>query len=124
MAAGTKKSPDERTLVAQVRVETLQADERAATLELVKGPGAPCTIRLTRDAMLIGRDPSVEIAIDSRELSRRHLRITRVGDEHMCLDQESVNGVFLNGVKIHSAVLRDGDQLQLADCVFIYRGQA
>lgn len=124
MAAGTKKTPDERTLVSQVRVETLQADERLATLQLVKGPGAPLTFSLTEDAMMLGRDPSVEIAVDSRELSRRHLRITRIGDEHMCLDQGSVNGVFLNGVKIHSAVLRDGDQLQLADCVFIYRGQA
>ena len=33
-------------------------------------------------------------------------------------DFESRNGVFLNGIKVHSAILRDGDILQLADVVF------
>jgi pSer/pThr/pTyr-binding forkhead associated (FHA) protein len=35
-------------------------------------------------------------------------------------DNDSENGVFLNGVKIHSAVLRDGDVIQMADNVFVY----
>ena len=39
----------------------------------------------------------------------------------MFVDQNSANGVYLNGTKTHSAVLRDGDQLQLADVVLIYR---
>ena len=115
---------DDRTLVSQARIESLQRDERTAVLELVKGAGAPRTFRLTEPSMLLGREASVDIPIESQELSRRHLRITRVGEEHMCVDQGSVNGVFLNGVKIHSAVLRDGDQLQLADCVLLYRAQA
>jgi pSer/pThr/pTyr-binding forkhead associated (FHA) protein len=38
----------------------------------------------------------------------------------MLFDNDSHNGVFLNGVKIHSAVLRDGDVVQVADSIFIY----
>mgnify|MGYP003350451155 CR=1 FL=1 len=36
------------------------------------------------------------------------------------LDNGSRNGVLLNGLKIHTAVLRDGDVVQVADAVFIY----
>jgi pSer/pThr/pTyr-binding forkhead associated (FHA) protein len=36
------------------------------------------------------------------------------------VDNDSRNGVFLNGVKVHSAVLRDGDVIQVADSVFVY----
>lgn len=114
-------SQDVRTLVSEARVESTQPEIRFASLEFVKGPGAPGSIRLSRQSLLLGRDSSADVPIASNELSRKHLRITMVGEDHMCVDQESVNGVFLNGVKIHSAVLREGDQLQLADCVFIYR---
>ena len=31
-----------------------------------------------------------------------------------------VKARFLNGVKVHSAILRDGDVIQLADNVFVY----
>ena len=31
------------------------------------------------------------------------------------------NGIVLNGLKVHSAVLRDGDQVQLGDVVLSYR---
>ena len=38
----------------------------------------------------------------------------------MLVDNDSDNGVILNGAKIHSAVLRDGDVIQVADNVFVY----
>lgn len=113
---------DERTLISKAKVELPKAEARHAALELVKGPGAPRQFKLMLPSMLVGRDATADICVESLELSRKHLRLNRVGDEYMAVDQESRNGVFLNGVKVHSAVLRDGDQLQLADAVFIYRG--
>ena len=38
----------------------------------------------------------------------------------MLFDNDSHNGVFLNGVKVYSAVLRDGDVIQVADSIFVY----
>jgi pSer/pThr/pTyr-binding forkhead associated (FHA) protein len=37
------------------------------------------------------------------------------------VDNDSHNGVLLNGVSVHSAVLRDGDVIHVADSVFVYR---
>jgi pSer/pThr/pTyr-binding forkhead associated (FHA) protein len=115
---------NERTLISKVKVDELRGEARVAALEQVKGPGAPRTFQLVRPSMVIGRDLAADIRIDSEELSRKHLRIQRIGDAYMCVDQESANGVFINGVKIHSAALHDADQLQLADVVLIFRGRA
>jgi pSer/pThr/pTyr-binding forkhead associated (FHA) protein len=49
-----------------------------------------------------------------------HARLQRLDDEYSVEDLDSRNGVFLNGLRVHSAVLRDGDQLQLGDAVFTY----
>jgi len=112
---------NEKTIVSKAKVEGARDAKPPSALELVKGPGAPKKFLLSNASYLVGREPSVDIHIASAEMSRRHLRITRVGEEFMCIDQESANGVYLNGTKIHSTVLRDGDQLQLADVVLIFR---
>jgi pSer/pThr/pTyr-binding forkhead associated (FHA) protein len=54
-------------------------------------------------------------------LSRSHLSLTFIDEEFVCHDLDSSNGVYLNGVRIHSATLRDGDQLQLGAIVLVYR---
>jgi pSer/pThr/pTyr-binding forkhead associated (FHA) protein len=36
------------------------------------------------------------------------------------VDLESRNGVYLNGVKVHSALLHDGDNIQLGTVVFVF----
>jgi pSer/pThr/pTyr-binding forkhead associated (FHA) protein len=37
------------------------------------------------------------------------------------VDNDSHNGILLNGVRVHSAVLRDGDVIHVADSVFVFR---
>ena len=103
-------------------VATIKVAQRLPILELVRGPDAPRKFPLMATAVTIGRDPSADIPVGSQELSRKHLRISKVGEDFMCVDLDSANGSYLNGVKVHSAVLRDGDQLQLADVVFLFHG--
>ena len=71
--------------------------------------------------MVVGRSVQVHISIDSGLISRRHIVLKRAGPEYSCEDLNSSNGMFLNGVKVHSAVLRDGDTLQIGDVVFVFR---
>jgi pSer/pThr/pTyr-binding forkhead associated (FHA) protein len=89
-------------------------------LEMVEGPGAPRRFQLRSPAAVIGRSEQSDIQVDSEGLSRRHLLVTRNGGEFIVEDLDSRNGVFLNGVKIHSATLRDMDTLQLGPVVFVY----
>jgi pSer/pThr/pTyr-binding forkhead associated (FHA) protein len=70
--------------------------------------------------MIVGRSAEADLRIDSEELSRKHMLIVRSADEFACEDMDSRNGIFLNGVKIHSATLRDKDTLQLGAVVLVY----
>ena len=53
-------------------------------------------------------------------ISRKHVVITKNGAEFRCRDLDSANGLYLNGVKAHSAVLHDGDAIQIGDVVFVF----
>jgi len=73
---------------------------------------------LNKPELVIGRDEKADITLPSANISRRHALIKCRHQEVSIHDFESRNGVFLNGIKVHSAVLRDGDVVRLADCVF------
>lgn len=90
------------------------------TLELVQGPEAPRTFVLELDEVIVGRSLQATLSIDGAGMSRQHLALRRSGPEYAFTDLNSANGVYLNGVKTHAAVLREGDLLQLGDVVFVY----
>ena len=94
---------------------------RQYALEQVEGPGAPRRIPLEKNEVVIGRASGAGIELASTMVSRYHALLTRRGTDYVLRDNDSQNGVFLNGVKIHSAVLREGDVIQAADCAFVYR---
>jgi hypothetical protein len=95
-------------------------DSRRHSLEQLEGEGSPRTVVLEGDEMLIGRAPEAHVRLSSKRASRLHALLRRRGHDCMLLDNDSHNGVFLNGVKVHSAVLRDGDVIQVADSIFVY----
>ncbi len=111
---------DEPTVDSDLGPLFREQQGRAAELEQVEGPGAPQRYRLDRVYVVIGRAADAEVRLDSAEVSRRHLALERRGKEYRCEDLESRNGIYLNGIKIHSAVLREGDALQLGNVMFIY----
>jgi len=101
-------------------VAGLGARKKAPVLEQVQGPGAPRSFPLAIDETVIGRGHQANITIESSRLSRRHMAVRRAGPEMSCVDLNSANGVYLNGVRAHSAVLHDGDTLQIGDVVFVF----
>jgi pSer/pThr/pTyr-binding forkhead associated (FHA) protein len=70
--------------------------------------------------MVLGRSPQAQLILNSASLSRQHLRLEQRDGETYFFDLDSANGVFLNGVKAYSAILRDGDILELGDCAFVF----
>jgi DNA-binding PadR family transcriptional regulator len=71
-------------------------------------------IVMTGESMTIGRSPACsELAIDDQELSRLHAVISRDGDEVRIVDQQSVNGTYVNCdlVPPEGRVLRHGDEV-------------
>jgi len=99
----------------------VELPQRHTTLELISGPGSPRTFSLGGAELVLGRAPDCELRIDSQEISRKHMKLVRKETEYLCEDLGSRNGIYLNGIKVHSALLRDEDRIQVGDAIFVYR---
>jgi len=108
------------TAETEIPVVPVQSISRPFMLQQIRGPGAPDVRNLEGDALIVGRADDADIRIASTALSRRHMRIERYQGGYRAVDLDSANGVYLNEVRVHSAVLRDGDTLQLGNAVFIF----
>jgi pSer/pThr/pTyr-binding forkhead associated (FHA) protein len=111
--------PDSTVAGDVVVLPGLRQLEKLPTLEQVKGPGAPRRFPLALPETVVGRSHQVTVTIDSALLSRRHVMFRRQGPEVSLADLDSANGVYVNGVKAHSAVLHEGDTIQIGDVVFV-----
>ena len=120
------KDHDEETWEGQstkalhVDLKDIAMRARPFILHLVQGPDAPKKYVIEGEAAVVGRAVDAAIQVPSAELSRHHMVLNKHGNQYRVLDLDSRNGVYLNGVRIHSAVLRDGDTIQLGNVVFVY----
>jgi pSer/pThr/pTyr-binding forkhead associated (FHA) protein len=108
------------TITGNAHILRRQKTTRRHSLEQFEGDGAPRVITLAGDEMVIGRAPDAHVRLTSKRASRQHAFLRPRGTDCMLFDNDSHNGVYLNGVKVYSAVLRDGDVIQVADSIFVY----
>ncbi len=112
---------NDSTMVGGPRVATVNPRQyRKARLEQTRGPGAPRAFDLALQETIIGRSTSAHICVDSSLISRRHMCLSKAGEQFTANDLNSSNGMYLNGIKVHSAVLHEGDQIQIGDVVFTF----
>lgn len=57
-------------------------------------------------------DGGVEVWGDP-SISRDHARIDRLSGEWVLFDELSTNGTYVDGVRVHSCILRDGDRVRI-----------
>ncbi|RPI90573.1 MAG: FHA domain-containing protein [Planctomycetaceae bacterium] len=92
----------------------------AATLVPVDG-GSP--IVLEKQIILIGRHQDCDIPLPAHaKVSRRHCCIVQAGERYVVRDLGSMNGLRVNGHRVNESELQPGDELSVADAVFIFRG--
>lgn len=111
---------DGLTREASVEVMMPGRNKRLPYLRQTTGPGSPRDFVLRNDASTIGRSKTCDFIVDTPELSRIHVRVLRDGQEIECIDNESRNGLYLNGIRIHSCVLRPADTIQVGNATFIF----
>jgi diguanylate cyclase (GGDEF)-like protein len=70
------------------------------------------------EPVLIGRAVHCDIQLTDASVSRAHCRITPGADGVVAADLESTNGVFVNGQKIASQALHDGDIIAVGRSIF------
>ena len=93
---------------------------RRDILSQLQGPDSPRRLVITKESTVIGRSPETDIQLCSNLVSRQHVQLIREGTELVCKDLNSHNGLLINGIKVYSAALRDGDTIQIGDVVLLY----
>jgi len=78
-------------------------------------------IPLSRAApTILGRDASLAAAVEDRQVSRHHAKITCEGEEFWIEDLNSTNGTRVNGVPIERQKLANNDQIGLGDAIVTF----
>jgi type II secretory pathway predicted ATPase ExeA len=81
----------------------------AARLIVSSGRTIVAEVTLNRPRMVLGRDDSCDISLDSRYVSRFQNLFLETSEGWMLIDLSSTNGCFVNGRRVREHRLRDGD---------------
>ncbi len=81
----------------------------AARLIVSSGRKMIAEIALNRPRMVLGRDDSCDISLDSRYVSRYQNLFMETPEGWVLIDLSSTNGCFVNGRRVREHRLRDGD---------------
>ncbi|TDR43166.1 FHA domain-containing protein [Tahibacter aquaticus] len=69
--------------------------------------------------MTIGRHQECDISLPGDEISRHHARVQVLPDGVMVEDMGSANGTFVNDKRVHSGVIKPGEELRLDTVRFL-----
>jgi pSer/pThr/pTyr-binding forkhead associated (FHA) protein len=86
-------------------------------LEVLEGADKGAIRRFTQESILIGR-LNTDLVVRDSDVSRRHSIIEVFDASQVYLrDLNSTNGSFVNGRRVSSVRLRNGDQIRLGRCL-------
>lgn len=85
----------------------------SALLVVKRGPNAGSRFLLDQDTTAAGRHPDSDIFLDDVTVSRRHAEFRRNDEAYEVVDVGSLNGTYVNREPKNSAVLSNGDEIQI-----------
>ena len=85
----------------------------SALLVVKRGPNAGSRFLLDRSTTSAGRHPDSDIFLDDVTVSRRHAEFRRDAGEFVVVDVGSLNGTYVNREPVDTAVLANGDEVQI-----------
>ncbi|MGI6591475.1 MAG: FHA domain-containing protein [Eggerthellaceae bacterium] len=98
---------------APVPTDSEHSEKPQMVLTVVRGPQVGVAFVLEDRLLVIGRDPQCDIFLNDMTVSRDHAHIEPVGDAFQITDDDSFNGVWVNNEEVHTALLHDGDFIQI-----------
>lgn len=108
----THAAPESRVSGADAAIESareaLQDDGRFL---IFHDAGDVRTVPVAEDSMRIGRSLTAELRFEDPTVSRRHAVLLAETEGLRVLDDRSLNGVFVNGQRVVSQLLSDGDEV-------------
>jgi pSer/pThr/pTyr-binding forkhead associated (FHA) protein len=122
--------PDTTITLTPVEAETEQEEDiqvpeeelvaGAAMLVVKRGPSAGTRFVLAKDVTTAGRHPESDIFLDDITVSRRHVEIRMVESGFRLIDMGSLNGTYVNKLRVEEADLSSGDEIQIGKYRLIF----
>lgn len=91
-----------------------------AMLVVKRGPSAGTRFVLTKDVTSAGRHPESDIFLDDITVSRRHAEIKRTEPGFRITDMGSLNGTYVNKLRVEETDLNSGDEIQIGKFRLIF----
>jgi pSer/pThr/pTyr-binding forkhead associated (FHA) protein len=86
--------------------------------------GGGDNIPLIRDKLIIGRRDSCDIPLRFPNISGQHCELSFQNGYWVITDLGSTNGVKVEGIKVKKKILKDGDEISIANRLFTIRYSA
>ena len=85
----------------------------SALLVIKRGPNAGSRFALNQPVTSVGRHPNSDIFCDDITVTRRHAEFRCQNNQFQVVDVGSLNGTYVNREPVQSAVLANGDEIQI-----------
>lgn len=92
----------------------------ASMLVVKRGPNAGTRFVLTKDVTTAGRHPESDVFLDDITVSRRHAEIRKEESDFRIVDMGSLNGTYVNKLRVEEADLSSGDEIQIGKFRLIF----
>lgn len=123
-----RQPPPEKEPVPPTPPVTLPPQVRLGVpyLESLSRPGGQIMFRLESLPVTVGRSPDNDLIIDEQyngweAVSRRHAEIREDNGRYVLIDNNSMNGVYVNGRRTGKNLLKDGFRVSFGQVEFIFR---
>jgi len=124
-AAAWRIQHDEVLLPSAIRQRNRdKLDIEAARLAVSSAGRLIAEISLNRPRMILGRDLSCDISLDSSYVSRYQNLFMETPEGWVLIDLNSTNGSYVNGRRVAEHKLRDGDLITLGQHHIRFSGQS
>ncbi|MFA6001403.1 MAG: DUF3662 and FHA domain-containing protein [Thermoleophilia bacterium] len=94
-------------------VSANEAREMGLTREKITLSTGSLSYEATKRVVLIGRSRQCDLTLEDSNISRRHAELRLRGNDYVIVDLDSTNGVEVNGKKVKTKTLQNGDVLTL-----------
>jgi hypothetical protein len=118
-----RQQDDTHEIVAKNAVQYVGQQGPATTsrLVLMKEGGGETSFPLIRETYTVGRHRNNDIVISDPKVSSFHARLDRAPEGFVVVDLKSRNGSFINGRRVETGPLRNGDELRMGPARLVYR---
>ena len=107
-----RTEPDAQTLTDSDALDAARdAIDTPGRFLIFHDSGSVRTVAMPGSSMRIGRSLSAHLRFEDPTVSRRHAVLVTESEGVRLLDDRSLNGVFVNGERIVSHMLADGDEV-------------